>query len=91
MSFDPEKVHEFETLFQSVKSKIAAFEGCEGLLLLRDAEANHVFFTYSYWQSEWHLNNYRYSELFEHTWSATKKLFNDKPMAWSCIVSEKVK
>lgn len=91
MSFDPEKVHEFETLFQSVKSKIAAFEGCEGLLLLRDAEANHVFFTYSYWQSEWHLNKYRDSELFKHTWNATKQLFIDKPMAWSCIVSERVK
>lgn len=91
MSFDPHKVHEFEALFEAVKDKIASFEGCEGLILLRDAKHPNVFLTYSYWQSEMHLDAYRYSDLFKHTWQATKALFNDKPIAWSCIEAVKVK
>jgi heme-degrading monooxygenase HmoA len=42
-----------------------------------------VFFTYSYWETEQDLENYRNSELFDTVWSFTKKLFNDKPEAWS--------
>ena len=41
------------------------------------------FFTYSYWDSENDLNNYRKSELFNEVWTFTKKLFNAKPEAWS--------
>ena len=29
------------------------------------------------------LENYRNSELFDTVWSFTKKLFNNKPEAWS--------
>jgi len=42
-----------------------------------------VFFTYSYWDSEKDLNNYRDSQLFKEVWSNTKILFNLKPEAWS--------
>ena len=91
MSFDPSKTQEFVALFDSVKDKIASFEGCEGLILLRDAEHENVYLTYSYWQSEAHLNKYRFSSLFKETWKGTKILFNDKPVAWSCLVEQKVK
>ncbi|MDP3929294.1 MAG: antibiotic biosynthesis monooxygenase family protein [Bacteroidota bacterium] len=91
MSFEPSKAKEFVALFDSVKDQIAGFEGCEGLILLRDAESENVFLTYSYWQSESHLNKYRFSNLFKTTWAETKALFNDKPVAWSCVVAQKVK
>jgi len=42
-----------------------------------------VFFTYSYWNDESDLENYRKSELFKNIWSATKKNFSAKPEAWS--------
>lgn len=91
MSFEPQRVPQFLALFDEVKDKIAAFEGCEGLTLLRDAKEPNVLFTYSYWQSESHLNKYRFSELFKDTWGKTKALFNDAPMAWSLVVEQKVK
>ncbi len=91
MSFDPQNVEDFLTLFEEVKEKIAAFEGCEGLTLLRDASEQNVLFTYSYWLSEAHLNKYRFSELFKDTWSRTKVLFNDAPIAWSLTVEQRVK
>ncbi|MDZ4668041.1 MAG: antibiotic biosynthesis monooxygenase family protein [bacterium] len=91
MSFEPEKVEEFLALFNSVKHQIANFEGCEGLTLLKDSVQPNVLFTYSYWQSEAHLNKYRFSELFKKTWLGTKILFNDAPIAWSLLVEQQVK
>lgn len=91
MSFEPSRVPEFLELFEEVKEKIAAFEGCKGLTLLRDASEANVLFTYSYWESEEHLNKYRFSGLFKTTWENTKKHFNGKPIAWSLVVEQVVK
>lgn len=91
MTFEPTKVDEFIEVFNSAKSKIAAFDGCEGLILLRDSQKTNVLCTYSYWQSEEHLNKYRYSPLFKETWAKTKVLFIEKAQAWSFVVEQKVK
>jgi heme-degrading monooxygenase HmoA len=91
MSFEPEAVPKFLALFETVKEQIAAFEGCKGLTLLRDAHQPNVLFTYSYWETEQHLNKYRFSDLFKHTWQQTKQHFNDKPIAWSLKLEQVVK
>ena len=51
--------------------------------MLKDINDVNVIFTYSWWDSEDDLNNYRNSELFKDVWSKTKILFNKKPEAWS--------
>jgi heme oxygenase (mycobilin-producing) len=91
LSFMPDKVEEFLRIFEQSKSLIASFKGCEGLTLLQDAAQLNVFYTYSLWQSGSHLEDYRHSELFKTTWKATRALFNDKPMAFSTTVNQKVK
>lgn len=91
MSFDPSKVDAFMDIFNLAKNRIANFEGCEGLTLLRDAHQPNVLFTYSYWKDQDCLNKYRFSELFKETWSQTKVLFDDKPLAWSLEVADLVK
>ncbi len=83
MSFQQDKTGDFEAIFEASRNKIVAFEGCSKVELLQDVKESNVFMTYSFWESEEHLNNYRNSELFKDTWSRTKKLFNDKPQAWS--------
>jgi len=83
MEFMPEKVTEFRELFKATRSKIASFEGCTGVQLLNDTQSANVFFTYSNWDSEQHLENYRNSELFKQTWTKTKAMFSGKPQAWS--------
>lgn len=83
MSFMPEKVEAFKSIFENNWKFIKGFEGCSHVELLQDKLDPGVFFTYSLWQSEEHLNAYRNSELFSKVWSATKVLFNDKPQAWS--------
>jgi len=83
MEFEPGKVNDFLALFTSTRSKIAAFEGCEGVQLLNDVKSANVFFTYSTWETEQHLENYRNSELFKQTWEKTKAMFCGKPQAWS--------
>lgn len=89
MSFQPEKVTEFLSLFNASKDLIRNFEGCSHLELLNDIESPSTFFTYSFWRSEQDLQNYRNSELFANVWSQTKILFAAKPEAWS--LDQKVK
>lgn len=83
MSFDPSKVDSFLAYFETKKQRIRDFEGCEFLELYRDKKNTDIFFTYSYWQTESDLENYRNSELFKTVWATTKQFFNDKPEAWS--------
>lgn len=83
MSFHPQHVTAFLENFEEVKHKIRGSEGNNLLELYRDKNNSNIFFTYSYWETEQHLENYRHSELFNEVWSFTKKLFNDKPEAWS--------
>ena len=83
MQFRPEETETFLGLFDSVKSKIRNFPGCSYLKLMRDHNDPAVFVTYSKWESQAHLDAYRYSELFKATWKDTKALFADKPIAFS--------
>lgn len=83
MSFYPEKTDAFLENFHKNKISIRNFPGNTFLELYRDKNNKSVFFTYSIWESEEDLENYRKSELFNEVWRFTKALFNDKPQAWS--------
>ena len=83
MTFKEEEVDSFMELFHATKEKIRNFEGCQHLELMQDYNAPNIFITYSYWESEEHLNAYRDSPLFGEVWKATKAKFADKPLAFS--------
>ena len=83
MSFAKENVEEFLENFDINKEKIRAVDGCEFLQLLRDKNNTNQFFTYSFWNKQEDLDNYRQSDLFKGVWAKTKVLFNAKPEAWS--------
>lgn len=83
MSFDEVNVKTFLANFAKNKKNIRNFNGCLFLELYRDKNNPQQFFTYSFWESEAHLENYKKSELFKTVWHKTKVLFNNKPEAWS--------
>jgi len=83
MTFKPEKIDLFLEIFNINKEKIRNSRGCNLLELYRDKTNTNIFFTYSYWETEDDLENYRNSDLFKIVWSKTKELFNGKPKAWS--------
>ena len=83
MTFLPDKVEEFLSVFELKKDLISEFEGCENLELVRDKDNKNIFFTISSWKEQTYLEKYRSSELFRQTWAKTKVLFSDKPQAWS--------
>lgn len=89
LEFKEENIPTFLSDFELFKVRIRAFPGCQSLKLLQDKSDKSIFFTYSIWQSEEDLEAYRNSSLFGEVWPRTKKLFRDKPMAWSvdCIQS----
>ena len=83
LSFHGENIPAFLENFELNKNKIRNAAGNRFLELYQDKNNKSIFFTYSYWETEVDLENYRNSELFNEIWSFTKKLFNDKPEAWS--------
>jgi quinol monooxygenase YgiN len=83
MHFRPGERDAFLTIFNASKQRIRQFAGCQHLCLYNEIGIPDVFFTYSIWTSEAHLDAYRNSELFQATWTETKALFADKAQAWS--------
>jgi heme-degrading monooxygenase HmoA len=83
MSFHEEKIPAFLENFELMKTQIRNAPGNRFLELYQDKKNKSIFFTYSYWETEEDLENYRKSELFNEVWSFTKKLFNNKAEAWS--------
>ena len=83
MTFREGSTDEFIAIFEDSKEAIRSFDGCLYLELLREKEGGSIFFTYSIWQDQQSLSNYRNSKLFEETWAKTKALFTAKPEAFS--------
>lgn len=83
MHFKEEEIENFQSFFQTKKTFIRNFEGCQFLELYQDKNAPELFFTYSYWENEAALENYRHSPLFKSVWAETKQKFAGKPEAWS--------
>lgn len=83
MHFREDAVTDFLKIFEERKSRIRASKGCSHLELWQDARSPHIFFTYSIWEDEALLDQYRFSPLFKDTWARTKELFAEKAKAWS--------
>ncbi len=83
MHFRPYKVADFLEVFDANKKAIRQFEGCQHLELWRSTDEKEVLYTFSFWESEAALEQYRQSELFKSTWALTKPLFASKAIAWS--------
>jgi hypothetical protein len=51
--------------------------------MVRDIHDPNLFFTYSQWENENALTNYRNSDLFQSIWPTIKPWFSQKAEAWS--------
>lgn len=86
MEFRADQVTPFLEHFEQIKHLIRNFPGCCHLELYRDKKHPNIFFTYSKWNQETDLENYRNSPLFKDVWSLTKSRFAKKAEAWSVDV-----
>jgi quinol monooxygenase YgiN len=68
-NFENIKREIFEKIFEESAPKIRAVEGCLHVHLLNDVNDENRYFTYSKWNSEEALDNYRNSDLFKATWN----------------------
>ncbi len=90
MSFKPEESQCFLDMFEEIKDKIRAFDGCEYLELMQDYDDENSFSTYSKWRDGTALLAYRNSDLFDGVWAKTKAMFDKKPIAFSLKTHTKV-
>ena len=83
MEFEKEHIPAFLANFEAVKERIRNFPGCTFLELYKDKSDETIFFTYSRWNEETDLENYRNSKFFKEVWSVTKLKFRSRAEAWS--------
>ena len=83
MSFHQKHIAAFTAMFEEKKEFIRASEGCKLLELYQDKNNKNIFFTYSKWEKESDLENYRTSNIFRSVWATTKPMFRSKAKAWS--------
>ena len=83
MEIKKEELLSFLANFEKIKEEIRAFKGCSYLELYQDKNNSETFFTYSRWEDEADLENYRTSDLFKNVWATTKPMFRSKAQAWS--------
>jgi quinol monooxygenase YgiN len=83
MTFKTDSTDQFLGIFEQYKERIRSAEGCSMLKLLRDAHAPHIFFTYSVWEHELFLEQYRQSATFGEVWPQVKPLFAEPTEAWT--------
>ncbi|MEX2484137.1 MAG: antibiotic biosynthesis monooxygenase family protein, partial [Brumimicrobium sp.] len=81
LTLHPSHVKDFINHFETVKESINSFPGCLGMQLLQDKTDENIVFTYSSWESEQDLENYRNSELFKSIWPTVKSWFDAKAEA----------
>lgn len=83
MTFENDSIDDFIAIFKKYRTHIKSAPGCNSVKLLQDKKDSNIFFTYSYWESESFLNDYKNSVIFGEVWPQTKKLFSNKPEVWS--------
>ena len=67
LTLEPQFIEDFKVFFEERKTTIKGFDGCEFLELWQDVNEPNKFFTHSIWQTEHHLNLYRFSDFFKET------------------------
>ncbi len=83
MTVNPSKIEEFIQFIEPTMQKIQQFKGCEHLEFLKDKNEKNIFFSYSMWESEDSLENYRKSKLFKEFWATVKQWFVKDTQAWT--------
>ncbi|MBX7052459.1 MAG: antibiotic biosynthesis monooxygenase [Flavobacteriales bacterium] len=83
MTFRSEAVPAFTEIFDKYKERIRGAAGCTHLVLLQQSDEPWVFFTYSKWENEKFLDDYRYSATFAEVWPQVKVMFAAPAEAWT--------
>jgi len=91
MGFYKQNAAIFLDVFEKNKATIKAFNGCSFLELYQGEEDSTIFFTYSHWENDSLLQEYRQSKEFKKLWRKLKPLFSMRPEAWSVNKIETLK
>lgn len=83
LQFNPDKVEEFLNVYKKHINSMAKRPECISLELLKEKGTLSTFYTFSIWESEDALHEYRSSEYFRDIWGRIKPWFSEKAQAWT--------
>jgi heme-degrading monooxygenase HmoA len=80
----------FEEKFPAIQQIVLSSKGCNKVHLLKSDQPG-IYFTYSIWDDEILLNQYRNSSTFKEIWKEFKLHFKDDAQAWTTVnISPKI-
>lgn len=74
---------DFQKLAQAMSDEIRTTDGCSHFDLFNDKKNKSIFFAYSIWASEKHLEKYRKSVFNQTLWPKVKEFLAARPVAWT--------
>lgn len=83
LTFKQERIADFLQIYEGHREDIKSSDGFSSIELFKEKSNPRVLFTYSIWEDEAALENYRASAYFRDIWSRPKILFSAKAEAWS--------
>lgn len=83
LEFQAAHLSDFLRFFDSISHVVNEFPGCKGMKLYQDVDHPTIVMTYSHWNSDQDLENYRNSEAFGKIWPSIKPWFAAPPEAWT--------
>lgn len=83
LTFTEETLPLFLEYFESIKTIVNTYPGCNGMQMLQDIHDSKICFTYSKWGAESDLNAYRDANQFKEIWGTIKPWFGARAEAWS--------
>ena len=81
LSIKKNHINDFAAFAEKIKTTIQGFDGCNELKILQNNYNPEIFMTYSIWDNEAALNEYRKSDFFRNIWPKAKLWFSAKPKA----------
>lgn len=85
MSILESEIERYQEIVKPYKSKILSSPGCKDVQIFKDINNKSIVFSYSVWETEQDLENYRKSEMFRKVWNEVKTLFSNPAEAWTIV------
>lgn len=83
MNVDEEKRDAFELFMKNLREEKLKLAGCLHFDYFHEKNNKNIFYSYTIWESEKYLKQYKKTDLFIEVVSTLKKLCTEEPKAWT--------
>lgn len=83
IKIDEVKIDTFKLFMKNLRNEKLRLKGCLHFDYFHEKKNKNIYYTYTIWENEKHLNQYKKSELFKKVISTLNSLSIEEPRAWT--------